>query len=135
MLNKVYEQLKWIIARNELANTKKRGSFRYQRPSSDSTFDLHRRVNGLNLGLRGVNLPQTIEWLESLNPNLFEINQYDKKFDTNVLPNVGIHWQEYDCEPMSNTVHTILQWINKNKNRKPVIFDKDFFPNLVHFLK
>jgi len=127
MLDKVYDQLKWIIARNELENKKKRGSFLYQRPASDNIFDIHKRVTGLNLGLRGVNLPQTIKWLETLTPNLFEINQFNKNFDTTKLPNIGVHWQEYNCEPMSNTVHTILQWMNTHKQREPVIFDKEFW--------
>ena len=72
-----HTQLKWIIARSELVNYKKGGSLTYQKPVSDSTFDMHKRVSGLHLGIRAIQLPEVIDWLEQLKPNLFKINQYN----------------------------------------------------------
>ena len=128
MLDKeTYIQLKWIIARSELVDYKKRGSFEYLKPVSDSTFDMHNRVSGVHLGIRSVQLPEIIDWLEQLKPNLFKINQYDAKISHDLLPQIGIYWQEFECEPMSNTVHTVLEFLNYNKEKIPVVFENEYW--------
>ena len=44
-------KLKWIVAKNELANVDKRGSQTYQKPMSGSILDLHSRASGIHTGL------------------------------------------------------------------------------------
>ena len=78
---KHYQQLKWIIARNELANYRRQGSYEYQKPKSDSLIDLHERVSGLHLGLRAPQTDQMIDWLEGIDINLFKANKLDFEFD------------------------------------------------------
>lgn len=122
-----YQQMKWIIARNELVDNTKRGSLSYQKPNSSSTFDMHERVSGIHLGLRSANLPSIIDWLKSIHIDLYEFNHLDENVDTSVLPDIGLHWDEYQCEPMSATAHTVLQFINQHRNRKPVVFKNEYW--------
>ena len=81
-ISEKYEQMKWIIARNELNSRYRRGSLSYQKPKSSSTFDMHERVNGLHLGLRSVILPDIVEWLSNMDVNLYDINHRDEKIKT-----------------------------------------------------
>ena len=122
-----YEQMKWIIARSELVDETKRGSLSYQRPKSSSTFDMHERVSGIHLGLRSANLPSTIEWLRSIKIDMYDFNHLEETVDTSVLPDIGIHWDEYQCEPMSATAHTVLQFIAQHRQRRPVVFRNEYW--------
>ena len=122
-----HTQLKWIIARSELVNYKKRGSLAYQKPASDSTFDMHKRVSGLHLGLRAVKIPEIVDWVEQLNPNLFKVSNTEIKLPNKALADIGITWEEYECEELGTTVHSVLEFINYNKGRVPVVFDGEFW--------
>ena len=78
-VSKHYEQMKWIIARAELADENKRGSLSYQKPKSSSTFDMHERVSGLHLGLRSANLPDVLSWLKSIRIDMYDYNHFEEK--------------------------------------------------------
>ena len=108
-VSKHYEQIKWIIARAELSDENKRGSLSYQKPKSSSTFDMHERVSGLHLGLRSANLPNVLDWLKSVKIDMYGYNHFEEKIQGSSLPDIGMHWDEYECEPMSSTVHTVLE--------------------------
>lgn len=126
-ISEKYEQIKWIIARNELVHKHKRGSISYQKPKSSSTFDMHERVSGLQLGLRSVNLPETVKWLSDFDVNLYDVNHFYDNIQGNCLPDIGVHWNEYECEPMSATVHTVLQFIDQHRGRSPVVFRHEYW--------
>lgn len=124
---KHYEQIKWIVARSELVNKRKRGGFHYQKPKSTSTIDMHQRVGGIHLGLRGVQTDEMLDWMKSLEIDLLDINQLDPNFDTSVLPDIGLRYHEFTTVPLSSTIHTALEFMNQHKERKPLIFEKDFW--------
>jgi len=126
-ISEKYEQMKWIIARNELNSQYRRGSLSYQKPKSSSTFDMHERVSGLHLGLRSVILPDIVEWLSNMDVDLYDINHRDEKIKTSLLPDIGIHWNEYECEPMSATVHTVLQFMHQHRDRNPVVLKNEYW--------
>lgn len=128
MLDRVrYEQIKWIVARSELVNKRKRGGFVYQKPKSSSTIDMHQRVSGLHLGLRAVQTDEMLDWMEALEINLLDINQLDPEFDTSSLPDIGLRYEEFSAMPLSTTIHTALEFINNYRDRKPIIFKNDFW--------
>ena len=128
MLDKeIYFKIKWLIAKNELDNYKKRGGFDYQKPKDDSIMELHSRVSGIQFGVRAPQSQDIIHWLENLELNLFKVNQMDFEFDTKLLPNLGIAWKEFKPYPLSTTVHTALEFLNIHKNKRPVIFKNDFW--------
>lgn len=131
---KHYQQLKWIIARNELANYRRQGSYEYQKPKSDSLIDLHERVSGLHLGLRAPQTDQMIDWLEGIDINLFKANKLDFEFDLSKLPDIGLRLEEYQTMPLSSTVNTALEFIHKHKSRNPIIFKNDYwyFQDIIH---
>lgn len=124
---KHYEQIKWIIARSELINKHKRGGFHYQKPQSDNTIDMHQRVSGLHLGLRAVQTEEIITWMNNLDLDLLDINQLDHSFDTSMLPNIGLHYDEYSASPLSTTIHTALEFMNGHNDREPIVFKNDFW--------
>ena len=124
---KQYEQVKWIIARHELINKHKRGGFHYQKPQSANTIDMHQRVSGLHLGLRAVQTEEIINWMNGLTLDLLDINQLDHSFDTDVLPNIGLHYDEFSSIPLSTTIHTALEFMNLYKEREPIDFKNDFW--------
>jgi len=126
-ISEKYEQMKWIIARSELVNNRKRGSFSYQMPKSSSTFDMHQRVSGLHLGLRSIVLPETADWLSQIKIDMYNVNQSQDVIDATSLPEIGIHWNEYECEPMSATVHTALQFMHEHRGRRTVVFKNEFW--------
>lgn len=125
--SKHYEQIKWIIARSELTNSHKRGGFHYQKPRSENTIDMHERVSGLHLGLRAVQTDEIINWMDNIKIDLLHINQLDHSFDTTLLPNIGIPYDEYTASPLSSSIHTALEFMNNHKERKPIIFKNDFW--------
>ena len=122
-----YEQMKWIIAKAELADENKRGSLSYQKPKSSSTFDMHERVSGLHLGLRSANLPDVIGWLKSVKIDMYGYNHFEEKIQGSSLPDIGMHWDEYECEPMSSTVHTVLEFMQQHRHRTPVVFENEYW--------
>jgi len=122
-----YEQIKWIVARSELVNKRKRGGFVYQKPKSSSTIDMHQRVSGLHLGLRAVQTDEMLDWMGSLNIDLLDINQLDPDFDTSLLPDIGLRYEEFSAVPLSTTIHTALEFINDHRDRDPIIFKNDFW--------
>ena len=122
-----YEQIKWIVARSELVNKRKRGGFVYQKPKSSSTIDMHQRVSGLHLGLRAVQTDEMLDWMGSLNIDLLDINQLDSDFDTSLLPDIGLRYEEFSAVPLSTTIHTALEFINDHRDRDPIIFKNDFW--------
>ena len=124
---KHYEQIKWNIARSELVDPKKRGGFAYQKPKSESTIDMHQRVSGLQLGLRAVQTNEMVNWLQDINLDLLQVNQLEHRFDHGVLPDIGLRYQEFTMTPLSTTIHTALEFLNMHKDRKPVIFENDFW--------
>ena len=70
MLDKeIYFKIKWLIAKNELDNYKKRGGFDYQKPKDDSIMELHSRVSGIQFGVRAPQSQDIIHWLENLELN------------------------------------------------------------------
>ena len=124
---KHYEQIKWIIARSELVNKHKRGGFCYQKPQSANTIDMHQRVSGLHLGIRAVQTEEIITWMNGLTIDLLDINQLDHSFDKTVLPNIGIHHEEFTPTPLSTTIHTALEFMNIHKEKEPIVFKNDFW--------
>lgn len=124
---KHYEQIKWIVARSESVNKRKRGGFNYQKPKSSSTIDMHQRVSGIHLGLRAVQTDEMLDWMKSLKIDLLDINQLDHNFNPSVLPDIGLRYHEFTTVPLSSTIHTALEFMNKHKERKPVIFENDFW--------
>ena len=124
---KQYEQVKWIIARSELVDPKKRGAFSYQKPKSSSTIDLHHRVSGLQLGLRAVQTNEMVNWLQDIKMDLLDVNQMEHDFDYELLPDIGLRYQEFTMTPLGTTIHTALEFINMHKDRIPVIFKNDFW--------
>jgi hypothetical protein len=122
-----YDQIKWIVARSEFVDKSKRGGFGYQKPKSSSTIDMHQRVSGLHLGIRAVQTDEMLDWMESLDIDLLGINQLDLDFDTSLLPDIGLRYEEFEVTPLSTTIHTALEFMNGHKNRKPVIFKNDFW--------
>lgn len=119
-------KIKWLIALNE-NNRDKRGSLAYQKPKSDQIFDIHARVQGVGLGLRAYNDPKLLEWLKTMDTNLFAINQNDCDLDVSLLPDIGIDYSEFEHEPLSNTVHTTLEFINNHRKKRPVVFENEFW--------
>lgn len=124
---KHYEQIKWIIARSELVNRRKRGGFHYQKPKSSTTLDMHQRVSGLHLGIRAVQTDEMLDWMASLKIDLLDINQLDFSFDISRLPDIGLRYEEFTITPLSTTIHTALEFINNHKDRTPLIFENDFW--------
>lgn len=124
---KHYEQIKWIIARNELVDPRKRGAFSYQKPKSSSTLDMHHRVSGLQLGLRAVQTNEMVNWLQDIDVDLLDVNQLEHVLDHNLLPDIGLRYKEFTLTPLGTTIHTALEFMNMHKNRKPVIFENDFW--------
>lgn len=124
---KYYEQIKWIIARSELVDKRKRGGFAYQKPKSSSTIDMHQRVSGLHLGIRAVQTDEMLDWMSSLKIDLLDINQLEFDFDRSKLPDIGLRYEEFTITPLSTTIHTALEFMNCYKDRKPVIFKNDFW--------
>ena len=124
---KQFEQIKWIVARSELVNPKKRGAFSYQKPKSQSTIDLHHRVSGLQLGLRAVQTDEIVNWLQSTEIDLLRINQLDHTFEYDVIPDIGLRYQEFTMSPLGTTIHTAMEFMNMHKDRTPVIFKDDFW--------
>lgn len=129
MLSKTqFEQMLWIIARSEQTNFRKRGPFAYYRPISNTIIDIHNRASGIMRGIRAVQTPHIMEWIDNLDINLNVINQW--QVNPNLYqqwPSIGIEWNEFDLEPMSNTVHTVLHFLNQHRDRKPVRFPNDFW--------
>ena len=126
-VSKHYEQMKWIIAKAELVDNHKRGSLSYQKPKSSSTFDMHERVSGLHLGLRSANLPDIVSWLKSIKVDMYEFNHSEDKIQSSSLPDIGMHWDEYECEPMSATVHTVLEFMQQHRDRTPVVLKNEYW--------
>ena len=124
---KHYEQIKWIIARSELVDKRKRGGIAYQKPKSSSTIDMHQRVSGLHLGIRSVQTNEMLDWMASLHIDLLDINQLEFTFDKSKLPDIGLRYEEFTITPLSTTIHTALEFMNSHKDRKPVIFKNDFW--------
>ncbi len=128
MLDKdTYWKIKWLVAKNEFANNTKRGGFDYQKPKDDSIIEIHSRASGIQYGARAPQQPDIVEWLKNIDLNLFETNQMNFNFDTNLLPDIGVYWKEYKAYPLSTTVHTALEFMNLHKGRRPVIFENDFW--------
>ena len=122
-----FTQCQWIAAVNEYSNENARGSFAYQKPSSLQVADLHERVSGLHLGLRSVRIPRQIDFLKSLDVNLWHINQNNYTIDLDWFPKNNINYSEFAIIPQSSTVHTALEFINQNKGKTPVCFDQEFW--------
>lgn len=122
-----FDHCRWIIATCESENEKLRGHEFYQFAQDKSLVNLHQRYNGQTFGLRAYNDKKIISWLESLNFDLFHISQNQQDFDNTLLPNIGIHWNEYRYEPMASTSHTVLEFMNKYRDRKTVFFSGDFW--------
>lgn len=128
MLDKeIYNKMKWLIAKNELKDYKKQGGFDYQKPTDDSIVALHSRASGIQFGLRAVQMPKIIDWLQTMDVDLFKINQENFEFDTQQLPDIGISWKEFKTMPLSTTIHTTLEFINIHKIRRPIMFQNDFW--------
>lgn len=119
-------KIKWLIALNE-SKIDRRGSLLYQQPKSDTVFDIHARTHGINLGLRAYNHPEIIKWLKSNTFDLFQINQDSTHFDKKLLPSLGINFNEYEVEPISNTVHTVLEFLNIHADKRPTILQNEFW--------
>ena len=128
MLDKeLYFKIKWLIARNELASKRRRGGFEYQKPKDERIISIHQRASGVHLGLRAVQTKNILNWMDSIDINLNDINQYEFDFDNSLIPDIGINLNEFKCYPLSTTVHTALEFINRHKNRRPIIFENDFW--------
>src|SRR5210317_146633 len=124
---KTYEQIKWIVARSEFVDPRKRGGFSYQRPRSSSVIDMHQRVSGVHLGIRAVQTKEILDWMDTLDIDLLNINQLDHRFDKSKLPDIGLPYEEFSLIPLSTTIHTALEFINKHKDKHPLIFKNDFW--------
>ena len=122
-----YQQMKWIIARAELLDQRRRGSLSYQKPRSSSTIDMHERVSGIHLGMRSVILPEIVDWLEEMKIGMYSVNHHDDKIQGSSLPQIGMYWDEYECEPMSATVHTVLQFMHQHRDRNPVVMRNEYW--------
>jgi len=122
-----FDHCRWIIATCESENEQLRGHEFYQFAQDNSLVNLHQRYNGQTFGLRAYNDKNILNWLDSLQPNFFHISQNQQDFDISLLPNIGIHWNEYKCEPMASTSHTVLEFMNKHQDRKTVFFKGDFW--------
>ena len=46
---------------------------------------MHKRVSGLHLGLRAVKIPEIVDWVEQLNPNLFKVSNTEIKLPNKAL--------------------------------------------------
>jgi len=134
MLDKeIFFELKWLMTRSELSNSAKRGGMTYQRPRSGRIDHLHSRASGIQLGLRALQSEEMTGWLSGLDLDLFKVNQSNEKLDMSHLPDIGLHYKEFVCQPLSTTVHTALEFMNRHSSRRPVIFKNDFwyFKNII----
>lgn len=122
-----YEQIKWIVAMNELQNPARRGGFAYQKPKSSSMVHVHQRVSGLHLGLRAVQIDGLLRWLDDIDLDLAKINQLEFDLDRSLLPDIGVRYEEFMLSPLSTTVHTALEFMNTHSDREPIIFKNDYW--------
>lgn len=120
-------KLKWLIAKNELKFPDTTGSFSFQRAKSDSIIDIHTRVSGLHLGLSASRAEHMLEWIKSLQLDLMKIDRWIIKNNFDQLPNIGIRWAEYEKTAMADTVHCVYEFLQKHKERKPIIFNGEFW--------
>ena len=128
MLNEeTYFKLKWLIAKNELANIRKQGSINYQKPCSNTILDLHARVSGIHKGLDAVRNNKIQDWIDSLKINLIEIDRWQPTFNTASLPDIGINWHEYETTALTNTMSTVYEFLHTHKKRRPIVFKNDYW--------
>lgn len=120
-------KLKWIVAKNELANVDKRGSQTYQKPMSGSILDLHSRASGIHTGLVAAKTDSILSWLKNINIDLFLVDKWTVDIDCNKLPDIGINWNEYQTQPMSDTMNCVYEFLYKHRTRRPTVFSKDFW--------
>tara|TARA_R110001592_G_C13150166_1_gene748121 strand:+ start:1415 stop:2398 length:984 start_codon:yes stop_codon:yes gene_type:complete len=127
LVEETFFKLKWIVAKNELANSDKRGSQTYQKPMSGSILDIHARASGIHTGLVAAKTDSIIEWLKNINIDLFLVDKWTVDIDNEKLPSIGINWNEYQAQPMSDTVNCVYEFLYKHKTRRPTVFSKDFW--------
>jgi hypothetical protein len=128
MLNKEnFFKLKWLIAKNELVNPSKTGSFSFQRAKTNSIIDVHTRVSSLHLGFTASRADHILDWIDSVPINIIDIDQLIIKNNFKTMPNIGVRWAEYELTPMSDTIHCVYEFLYKHRDRKPVIFDGEFW--------
>jgi hypothetical protein len=120
-------KLKWLIAKNEIKFPDTTGSFSFQRAKSDAIIDIHTRVSGLHLGLTASRAEHILKWINSFKIDLLSIDRWIIKNNPEQLPNIGIRWAEYEKTAMADTVHCVYEFLQKNKERKPIIFDGEFW--------
>lgn len=120
-------KLKWLIAKNEFKNPNTTGSFSFQRARSKSIIDIHTHVSGLHLGLTAPRSKHILEFMESLSIDLLKIDRLILQNVFDKLPNIGIRWAEYEQTAMADTVHCVYEFLQKHKERQPIIFDGEFW--------
>tara|TARA_E500000318_G_scaffold77732_2_gene72524 strand:- start:405 stop:1397 length:993 start_codon:yes stop_codon:yes gene_type:complete len=128
MLDKeLFFKLKWLVAKNELLKPDTTGSFSFQRPKSDSIIDIHTRVSGLHLGFSPPRTQSILTWISSVPVDILEIDRWIVKTQIENMPDIGIRWSEYEMTAMSDTVHCVYEFLQKHRERKPVIFKGEFW--------
>jgi hypothetical protein len=128
MLDKnIIFEMKWLLAKIELNNKTKQGGISYQKPKSDRIDHIHSRTSGIQLGLRAFQSDEILNWMSGLDVDLFEINHSNESLDCDKMPDIGVPYKEFVCHPLSNTVHTALEFINRHRGRRPVMFRNDFW--------
>jgi len=120
-------KLKWLVAKNELANPDTTGSFSFQKSKSDSIFDIHARVSGLHSGFTAPRSKQIIDWIRSIDIDIIKIDQWQMENNNEQLPNIGVRWSEYEKTPMSDTVHCVYEFLYKHRYRTPVVFTGEYW--------
>lgn len=118
---------RWIIAKNEHSDPDKRGSQIYQSPMSSSILDLHARAYGIPKGLVAAKTENIVKWLKSINIPLLEVDKTLLSFDHDLLPDIGINWNEFDISPMADTVNSVYEFLYRHKDKQPVVFKGDFW--------
>ena len=123
----LFFKLKWLIAKKELVTPETTGSFSFQRPKSNSIIDIHARVSGLHLGFYASRARHILDWMNSLDLNIIEIDQMIIGNDFESFPDIGVRWSEYEITAMADTVHCVYEFLYKHKDRNPIIFNGEFW--------
>lgn len=128
MLNKEdFFKLRWLMAKNEFKYPDTTGSFSFQRAKSNSIIDIHTRVSGIHLGLTASRSKHMLDWIKLLQLDLLSIDRWIINDNSHKLPNIGIRWTEYEKTAMADTVHCVYEFLQKHNDRKPIIFNGEFW--------